>query len=141
MLFGQNHGYHYGPTSSGSVSLNSRPLPVHEIQLALDVSSNRATRNCQSCKEPLLWYKFGCSLTPWVTPQCTVPPVTSLSAFSEEGRGGESQQELLVEAAASNFDLVGAAAAGAVEAADEDGEICRSVADDVRRIFSVEQKQ
>ncbi len=43
-------------TSSGSMSLNSMPRPVQAMKWELDGSSSRATRNCQSCSEPLRWY-------------------------------------------------------------------------------------
>jgi len=42
-------------TSSGSTSLNSMPLPVHTIHVALFGSSNNVTRNCHSCNAPLRW--------------------------------------------------------------------------------------
>lgn len=57
----------YKLTSSGSISLNSSPRPVHAIKWLLDGSSNSVTRNCQSCNEPRLWYG-GPSLKP--TPSC-----------------------------------------------------------------------
>lgn len=41
-------------TSSGSISLNSMPLPVHAMQPALaSGASNSATKNCHSCRDPL----------------------------------------------------------------------------------------
>lgn len=43
-------------TSSGSMSLNSMPRPVQAMKWELDGSSSKATRNCQSCSEPLRWY-------------------------------------------------------------------------------------
>ena len=39
-------------TSSGSMSLNSMPLPVQEMAPVLVGSSSRVTRNCQSWREP-----------------------------------------------------------------------------------------
>lgn len=42
-------------TSSGSISLNSMPRPVQAMKCELDGSSSSATRNCQSCSEPLRW--------------------------------------------------------------------------------------
>lgn len=38
------------------MSLNSMPRPVQAMKWELDGSSSRATRNCQSCSEPLRWY-------------------------------------------------------------------------------------
>lgn len=40
-------------TSSGSMSLNSIPRPVHAMQGAFAGSSNKVTKNCHSCREPL----------------------------------------------------------------------------------------
>jgi len=43
-------------TSSGSMSLNSSPLPVQAMNEVLAGFSSRATRNCQSCNDPRRWY-------------------------------------------------------------------------------------
>ena len=45
-----------GFTSSGSMSLNSIPLPVQAMKWELVGLSNKVTRNCQSWRDPLLWY-------------------------------------------------------------------------------------
>ena len=42
------------PTSSGSTSLNSRPLPVHVMTCWLLGSCSIETRNCHNCKLPRL---------------------------------------------------------------------------------------
>ena len=39
-------------TSSGSMSLNSIPRPVHAMQGAFAGSSNKVTKNCHNCREP-----------------------------------------------------------------------------------------
>ena len=41
-------------TSSGSISLNSIPLPVQTIAAWFAGSFKSANRNCQSCSDPLL---------------------------------------------------------------------------------------
>ena len=41
-------------TSSGSISLNSMPLPVQVMAPELAGSSRSVTKNCQSCSDPLL---------------------------------------------------------------------------------------
>ena len=56
---------HLRATSSGSISLNSMPRPVQAINDEHSGSSKRATRNCQSCNEPLLWKALGSG---YVTP-------------------------------------------------------------------------
>lgn len=59
-------------TSSGSMSLNSMPRPVHAMKCALPGSSRRATKNCQSCSEPRRWYGAPSRNTP--PPSCFTSP-------------------------------------------------------------------
>lgn len=59
-------------TSSGSMSLNSMPRPVHAMKCALPGSSRRATKNCQSCREPRRWY--GAPSRNTLPPSCFTSP-------------------------------------------------------------------
>ena len=51
---GLKNAFFQDSTSSGSMSLNSMPLPVQEIAPVLVGSSSRVTRNCHSWRDPRL---------------------------------------------------------------------------------------
>ena len=59
-------------TSSGSMSLNSMPRPVQAMKGAFPGSSSRATRNCQSCRDPRRWQ--GAPSRNTLPPSCFTSP-------------------------------------------------------------------